>query len=176
MTILPILTVPHPILKETSQAVESVDDSIRALFDDMLETMYDANGIGLAAPQVGILKRLLVMDISPMQDNAPSQNKQVYYMANPEIIEKSEETNIYREGCLSVPNQFEDVERPKFATIKYMNYHGEEVIQECDELLATCVQHEIDHLNGIVFIDHISKLKKDMILRKMKKTKKTRLK
>ena len=170
MAIRTVLTVPNPILRKKSKAVDSVDDDIRRLFDDMLETMYHYNGIGLAAPQIGVLKRVLVMDV---RGDHTEKESNIYYMANPLIVKHSEEENTYTEGCLSVPEQFEEVTRPRFATVKYLNYHGEEIIEECDELLATCVQHEIDHLDGIVFIDHLTKLKKDMMLRKAKKINKT---
>lgn len=166
MTILPLVIAPDPRLAVCSEAVEVVDDKLRKLMDDMLETMYAEEGIGLAAVQVGVHKRVLVMDLQREENNKP------YFIVNPEIIEASEEENIYEEGCLSFPEQRAMVTRPKKVKVRHLDYQGNEQILECDELLATCIQHEIDHLNGVVFIDHVSRLKRDMILRKVKKLKK----
>lgn len=162
MAILPLVIAPDPRLLICSQEVETVTDEIRQLMDDMVETMRHEEGVGLAAVQVGVHKRILVMEIA----------EKIYYVVNPEIITSSNEENIYEEGCLSFPQQRAIVKRPKRVTIKCLGYNGEEQLIECDELLATCVQHEIDHLNGVVFIDHLSKLKRDMIMRKVKKLKK----
>ena len=164
MSILDIITIPDPRLKTTSKPVATVDDDLRKLMDDMLETMYAAPGIGLAAIQVGVAKRVLVLDLEGDMDNP-----QPLYMVNPEILWASEEIHVYNEGCLSVPDQYADVERPRDIKIKYLDYDGKEVEEEMTELFATCVQHEIDHLNGIVFIDHISRLKRDMIVKRIRK-------
>jgi peptide deformylase len=167
MTVLTIITAPDPRLKLIANPVEKVDDSVRKFMDDMLETMYDYNGIGLAATQVGDLRRILVMDISQKEGV-----KEPLFLVNPEISDASEELNTYMEGCLSFPGQFAEVKRPKTAKIKFLDYNGNQQIIDADELLATCVQHEIDHLNGITFVDHISKMKRDIIIRKLKKEKK----
>lgn len=177
MALLPLVLAPDPRLSICSQAVDRVDDGIRKLMDDMLETMYKEEGIGLAAVQVGVHKRVLVMDLfdkAGRYDDAENTQKEPnpIFMANPEIIYESEEENMYEEGCLSFPDQRAMVVRPKIVKVKYLDYNGDEKILECDDLLATCVQHEIDHLNGVVFIDHVSKLKRDMIIKKVKKLKK----
>lgn len=167
MALLPILIAPNPILKKVAEPVAIVDDEIRTLLDDMLATMYAAPGIGLAAPQVGVSKRILVMDISPI-DAGPAPMKFI----NPEIIEKSDEINVYEEGCLSFPEQFADVKRPAEATIRYLDEQGARQEIHADGLFATCIQHEIDHLNGIVFVDYLSSTKRGMIMRKLKKQQK----
>ncbi len=166
MTILPLVTAPDPRLLICSEKVTKIDDKLQKFMDDMVETMRHEEGVGLAAVQVGVHKRILVMEIAD----------KVYHLINPEIISASEEKNIYDEGCLSFPDQRALVTRPKIVKVKYLDYNGAEQVMECDELLATCVQHEIDHLNGIVFINHISKLKRDVIMRKVKKIKKLALK
>ncbi len=159
-----IIVAPDPRLKLISEPVDNVDDAIRALMDDMLETMYAAPGIGLAAVQVGIPKRIIVMDIAPEgEPRAPR------HFINPEILETSGEMKEYEEGCLSVPEMYELIERPAQARIKYVDYDGDEQVVDADGMLAVCLQHEMDHLNGILFIDHLSKLKRDMILRKLTK-------
>ncbi|MEM6834363.1 MAG: peptide deformylase [Pseudomonadota bacterium] len=164
MAILEIVEVPDPRLKTVSTPVEAVDDDLRALLDDMLETMYAAPGIGLAAIQVGVPKRALVIDL---QENEGEKNPR--YFVNPDVIEASEELNTYQEGCLSIPEQYADVERPARVTVRYLDYDGKEQVEEMDGLLATCIQHEIDHLNGVVFVDHLSQLKRKMILKKLQK-------
>ncbi len=172
MTVLPLVVAPDPRLKQVSEPVEKIDDELRKFMDNMLETMYAMGGIGLAAVQVGVHKRILVMDIEHGSDRYPEEKKQEkspLFLINPEIVEESEEINIYEEGCLSFPGQYAKVERPKKVKIKYLDYNGNEQVMNADDLLATCVQHEIDHLNGIVFVDHISKIKRDMIMRKLKK-------
>jgi len=167
MALLPILVAPNPILKKVAKPVTTVDDEIRALLDDMLETMYAAPGIGLAAPQVGVSKRVLVLDISPV-DRDPEPLK----IINPEIITKSDEIKVYEEGCLSFPDQFADVKRPTEVSVSYMDEQGEKQVMHADGLLSTCIQHEIDHLNGIVFVDYLSSIKRSMIMRKLKKQQK----
>lgn len=178
MAVLPLVVAPDPRLKEVSKPVEKVDDELRGFMDNMLETMYAMNGIGLAAVQVGVHKRILVMDIEHGSSRYPGTEGgegNPLFLINPEIVEKSEEQNTYEEGCLSFPGQYAEVTRPKKVKIKYLNYNGDEQIIDADELLATCVQHEIDHLNGIVFVDHISKMKRDMIIKKLVKQQKHNL-
>ena len=162
-----IIIEPDPILRKKCEPLEQVDDHARKLMNEMLATMYDAPGIGLAAIQVGILKRIVVIDITK-----EDEKKSPLFLINPEIISKSKNTSTYEEGCLSLPGQFAEIERPAECYIKYVNYNGEEKKLEVNGLLATCVQHEIDHLNGILFIDYLSKLKKDMIIKKLVKQKK----
>ena len=162
-----ILTEPDPILRKKCEPLEKVDTETKKLMDDMLETMYAAPGIGLAAIQVGILKRLVVIDISKGEEE-----KKPMFLINPQIIHRSKKTSIYEEGCLSLPGQFAEIERPAECTLKYIDYNGKEKELKADGLLATCVQHEVDHLNGILFIDYLSKLKKDMIIKKLVKQKK----
>ena len=162
-----IVIEPDPILRKKSDILEKVDDELRILLDDMLETMYAAPGIGLAAVQIGILKRLIVIDISK-----DKEKKNPIFLINPEIISKSKNTSIYEEGCLSLPGHFAEIERPEECQIKYIDYDGKKKEMKANGLLATCIQHEIDHLNGILFIDYLSKLKKDMIVKKLVKQKK----
>ena len=159
-----IIMAPDPRLKIVSEPVGRVDDALRALMDDMLETMYAAPGIGLAAVQVGVPKRVLVMDLAP--EGEPRVPR---YFVNPEIVSVSDEMKEYEEGCLSVPEMYELVERPAQARVKYLGYDGKEQVIDADGMLAVCLQHEMDHLEGILFIDHLSKLKRDMILRKLVK-------
>ena len=162
-----IVIEPDPILRKKSENLEKVDNELRLLLDDMLETMYAAPGIGLAAVQVGILKRLIVIDISK-----DKEKKNPIFLINPEIIFKSKKTSIYEEGCLSLPGYFAEIERPEECHIKYIDYDGKKKEMKANGLLATCIQHEIDHLNGKLFIDYLSKLKKDMIIKKLVKHKK----
>jgi len=162
-----IVIEPDPILRKKSENLEKVDNELRLLLDDMLETMYTAPGIGLAAVQVGILKRLIVIDISKNKEK-----KNPIFLINPEIIFKSKNTSIYEEGCLSLPGHFAEIERPEECHIKYIDYEGKKKEMKANGLLATCIQHEIDHLNGKLFIDYLSKLKKDMIIKKLVKHKK----
>lgn len=168
MAILPILVAPHPVLKKVAQPVETVDAEIRRLLDDMLETMYAAPGIGLAAPQVGISKRMLVIDVSG-RDEDPKPMK----IINPEVVYQSEDLSSYDEGCLSFPEQFAEVKRPATIRLRYLDETGTQHEIDADGLRATCIQHEIDHLDGIVFVDHISSLKRGMIMRKLQKWKKS---
>ena len=171
MAILPIITAPDLRLKKKAASVDTVDDGVRVLMHNMLETMYDAPGVGLAGPQVGVLRRVIVVDVARAgEDPAPMM------MANPEIIASSNELSIFEEGCLSLPEYFAEVKRPEQVTIRYLDYENETREQEMDGFLATCVQHEIDHLNGVLFVDHISSLKRGMILRKLSKLKKAEAK
>ncbi len=167
MSILEILKEPDPILRKKSQEVEKVDQSMQRLMDDMLQTMYHAPGIGLAAPQVGVLKRIIVIDLS--KDDEP---KKPLYIVNPKIIWKSDELISREEGCLSIPGYFAEVARPSKCKIQYLDYNGDKQEVEAEDLLSTCIQHEIDHCDGVLFIDYLSKLKKDMIIKKLIKTKK----
>ena len=167
MSIRDILIHPDPRLKKVAAPVPQVDAEMRALADDMLATMYDAPGIGLAAPQVGILKRLIVMDCIKEEGAAP----QPMVLFNPEITWVSEETNVYEEGCLSIPDQYGEVTRPASVRVSWMDIDGKSREQEFDQLWATCVQHEIDHLNGKLFIDYLGPMKRQMITRKMQKLK-----
>ena len=162
-----ILIEPDPILRKKCDPLEKVDDDIRKFMREMLETMYGAPGIGLAAVQVGVLKRLVVIDISKEQEK-----KNPLFLINPEIVNQSSKTAVYEEGCLSLPGQFAEIERPAECLVKYIDYNGKQKKLKADGLLATCIQHEVDHLNGILFIDYLSKLKKDMIIKKLVKQKK----
>jgi peptide deformylase len=166
MTIRKILTEPDPFLRQVSSNVEKVDDKIRKLMDDMLETMYAAPGIGLAAIQIGVPKRVIVMDLSKEETRKP------LYFVNPKIIAKSKNDSSYEEGCLSVPGQFAEVDRPDQCHISYLDYEGKKKELKAEGLLATCIQHEMDHLEGILFIDYLSKLKKNFIVKKLSKQKK----
>ncbi|WP_455481475.1 peptide deformylase [Bartonella sp. B12(2025)] len=159
-----LVTLPDPILREVSRPVEHVDSTLQKLADNMLETMYNAQGVGLAAIQIGIPLRILVVDVS---GNDAQKNPLV--IINPEILWLSDERNIYKEGCLSIPEYYAEIERPKRLCIRYQDREGKQTEIEADHLLATCLQHEIDHLNGCLFIDHISKMKRDMVIRKFKK-------
>jgi len=167
MTLRKILTEPNIILREKSLPVQNVDKDLQILMDDMLETMYAAPGIGLAAIQIGIPKRVIVLDIEQKEGQ-----KNPIYFVNPEIIEKSKNNSTYEEGCLSVPGQFAEIDRPDKCHVKYLNYHGEKKEIKAEGMLATCIQHEMDHLEGILFIDYLSKLKKSMIIKKLSKQKK----
>ena len=162
-----ILIEPDPILRKKCEPLEKVNADTKKLMDDMLETMYAAPGIGLAAVQVGILKRLVVIDISKGEEK-----RNPIFLINPEITYQSKQTSVYEEGCLSLPGQFAEIERPAECNLKYVDYNGKQKELKANGLLATCIQHEVDHLNGILFIDYLSKLKKDMIIRKLVKKKK----
>ena len=164
MAIRPILTVPDPKLKLVSQPVARVDDALRALMDDMLETMYAAPGIGLAAIQVGEPVRVIVMDLA--REGEPPAPR---HFVNPRILWASEETLPYEEGCLSVPEIYDEVERPARVKIRYLNYKGDEVVEDCEGLYAVCIQHEFDHLEGQLFIDHLSRLKRDRAIKRVAK-------
>jgi peptide deformylase len=169
MDLYEIITVPHTALREKAHEVSNVDDEIRRQMDRMLQTMYEAPGIGLAANQVNILNRVLVMDLAKRSDN---EKPTPIFMANPEVIYESEEMSVMEEGCLSIPQQYADVERPAIVRVKYLDYHGKPAELEAEGLLSHCVQHEIDHLNGVLFVDYLSSLKRNMILRKVDKMKK----
>ena len=167
MAVMPIIVAPDPRLKIKAKSIEKVDDAVRTLMDDMLETMYSANGIGLAAPQVGDDRRVIVIDAARQdEDTAP------IYMANPQIVDVGDDDRIHEEGCLSLPEHFAEVTRPDRVKIRYLDRDNEIREIEVDELLSTCIQHEIDHLDGILFVDHVSALKRNMILRKLVKAKK----
>ena len=168
MAIKTIITEPNKILRQKSKLVETVGEEERNIMDDMLETMYHANGIGLAAIQIGIPKRIIVMDISK-----DKEKKNPMYFVNPIIKNKNSENSTYEEGCLSVPNYFAEINRPKKCEVDYMDYDGKKKTLIADGLLATCIQHEIDHLEGILFIDYLSKLKKTIIVKKLSKQKKS---
>ena len=167
MALLDIITAPDPRLKLIAKPVTKFDAELKTFVENMYETMYSANGIGLAATQVGDLRRVLVLDVSQRE----GERKPMHFI-NPEITWESPEENVYMEGCLSLPGQFAEVSRPKMVKIKYQDETGETHEVECDDLFATCIQHEIDHLDGKVFVDHISPVKRDIILRKLKKEKK----
>ena len=166
MAVLPILIAPHPTLKAKAKPVKDVTDELRALLDDMLETMYDAPGIGLAANQIGSLHRVLVMDCGSRDDE---ETPRPIKIINPEITGVSEELSSYEEGCLSIPEQFAEVDRPAVVRVKYLDENGQKNERLFEGLEATCVQHEIDHLDGILFVDHLSNLKRNMLMKKLKK-------
>ncbi len=169
MTKLKVYEYPHPVLKKKSLRVEKVDDELRRLLDDMLETMYAENGCGLAAPQVGVSKRMVVIDIAREgEEPAP------LYMVNPEIIWKSDETEVCEEGCLSLPEMRAEVERPASVKIRYLDYNGQECELLAEDFLAVAAQHELDHLDGVLYIDHISRLKRQMLVKKLEKNRKLR--
>jgi len=172
MAILPIVEIPDPRLRLVSKPVETVDDTVRQLVSDMIETMYDAHGIGLAAIQVGVDQRILVIDLQEEEDDEgkPVKNPKAYI--NPEVLSVSDELSTYNEGCLSIPEQYAEVKRPASCRVKWLDEKGEAHEAELDGLLATCMQHEIDHLNGVLFIDHVSRLKRDMLMRKLNKMRK----
>lgn len=167
MTIRDIIIAPDPRLKAKSRPVESVDDGLRALMDDMMETMHEAPGIGLAAIQIGVAKDVIVMDLAK-EGEAPEP----LYFVNPAIIWSSDEIQIHEEGCLSLPEYYEDVERPAEVKVRFLDYEGEIRELHCKEMLAVCIQHEMDHLEGMLFVDHLTRLKRQMILRKLSKAKK----
>jgi peptide deformylase len=182
MKILPLVIAPNPLLKQVSKPVEKIDEALRQFMKDMVNTMYAEHGIGLAAVQVGVLKRVLVIDVDYETDDDHNhhhdhhgcggihvKNTNPRFFVNPEIIEFSKNSQSYNEGCLSFPEMRSEVKRPEEVTVKYLDFDGKEQVEKMTGLIAICIQHEIDHLNGIVFVDHISKLKRDVILNKMKK-------
>ena len=170
MTIKPLIILPDPILRQVSTKIEQVNDDIRTLADDMLATMYDAPGIGLAAIQVGVPKRMLVIDLSK-----DGEDKKPQIFINPEVLASSDERSAYEEGCLSIPDYYAEVERPAKVTVRHIGLDGKELTIEAEGLLATCLQHEIDHLNGVLFIDHISRLKREMVIKKFTKAAKAKI-
>ena len=170
MSVKTILTEPNKLLRQISIVVTEVGSEEQKLMNDMLDTMYTANGIGLAAIQIGVPKRIIVMDISKDENK-----KEPMYFVNPVIKKKNLEKSTYEEGCLSVPNQFAEIDRPSKCEIEYLDYDGKEQLLKAEGLLATCIQHEIDHLEGILFIDYLSKLKKSMIIKKLSKIKPNRI-
>ena len=170
MTIKPLIILPDPVLRQASKPIERVDGELKRLADDMLETMYDAPGIGLAAIQIGVPRRMLVIDVA-----REGEDKQPQVFINPEILKSSEERSVYEEGCLSIPDYYAEVERPAVITLKYLDRDGKEQTVDADGLLATCLQHEIDHLNGVLFIDHISRLKREMVIKKFTKAAKSKV-
>ena len=170
MAVKTILTEPNKLLRQVSKSVKKVGREERQLMDDMLETMYAANGIGLAAIQIGVPKRIIVMDLSKDENK-----KEPRYFVNPVIKKSDSLKSTYEEGCLSVPNQFAEIDRPRKCEVEYLDYNGEKKLLVAEGLLATCIQHEMDHLEGILFIDYLSKLKKSMIIKKLSKAKSTRI-
>lgn len=178
MSIRPIVNIPDPILRQVSKPVERFDDALQTLLDDMLETMYDAPGIGLAAIQLAVPLRIFTIDVSPRvneeEENESVEDVQIcepdpIFLINPEILSVTQDTSHYDEGCLSIPDYYAEVERPAGCKIKFLDRSGKEQILDADGILSTCVQHEFDHLQGILFIDHISKLKRDMVIKKFTK-------
>lgn len=169
MTIRPILEAPDPRLRTKSTPVDGVDDPLRALIADMLDTMYDAPGIGLAAIQIGVPQRVLVIDLQEDADAEGKPIRQPRVFINPELFDPSEEQSIYNEGCLSVPDQYAEVERPAVVHARWLDEKGEKHEERLEGLLATCLQHEMDHLEGVLFIDHLSRLKREMVLKKLEK-------
>ena len=167
MSVLEIIVAPDPRLKRRAEPVAKVDDEVRKIMDDMLDTMYAANGIGLAGPQVGVLKRIIVVDVARDGDG-----RQPMQMANPEVIWESDDARSYEEGCLSLPEHFAEVIRPEAVKVRYLDRDNEIRTIDADDILATCIQHEIDHLDGVLFVDHISSLKRNMIIKKLQKLKK----
>jgi peptide deformylase len=164
MSIKPLIILPDPVLRQVSKPIERVDAPLRKLADDMLETMYDAPGIGLAAIQIGEPLRMLVIDLAKEGDEpAP------HVFINPEILARTDDRSVYEEGCLSIPDYYAEVERPASVRVKYLDRDGKQQEVEAEDLMATCLQHEIDHLDGVLFIDHISKLKRDIVIRRFKK-------
>ncbi len=172
MAVLPIIEVPDPLLRAQSAPVERVDDDLRKLVSDMFETMYAAPGIGLAAIQVAVPRRLMVIDLQDPEEEGGEPVRRPYAFINPEVVWSSDERRIYNEGCLSIPDQYAEVERPARVRARWLDEQGREQEAEVEGLLATCLQHEVDHLNGILFIDHISRLKRDIVLRKLAKLRK----
>lgn len=172
MALLPIIETPDPRLRKVSTPVETFDDALQTLIDDMFETMYDAPGIGLAAIQVGVPQRLLVIDLQEPEEEGGKPVRKPLVFINPEIVEESEEVQIYSEGCLSVPDQYADVQRPAVIRAKWLDRDGKAHDERLEGLLAICLQHEMDHLQGILFIDHLSRLKRDMVLKRLAKARK----
>ena len=169
MSVLQLYEYPHPILEQKAERVLKVDEDIKKFLDDMLETMYFSKGVGLAAPQVGVSKRIIVIDAEQREIDGEYKHGNPMYLINPEIVYKSEETIMFCEGCLSVPKQSADVERHYKIKVRYLDYDGKEQEIEAEDYLAVVLQHEIDHLDGILYIDRISRLKRNMLLKKLEK-------
>ncbi len=164
MAKLPIILLPDPVLRRVAEPIATVDEAVRRLAEDMLETMYAAPGVGLAAPQVNVSRRLIVLDVSEKEEE-----KQPFVMINPQIVRKSEKPNVHEEGCLSIPDVRVEIERPAEVVVQYLDREGKPQELEADDLLATCIQHELDHLDGRLLIDYMSRLKRDMVVRRFKK-------
>jgi len=164
MPVRDIILLPDPVLRVKSAPIERVDDEVRRLLDDMLETMYEAPGIGLAAVQIGVPRRLITIDVS-----RDEENRRPLFLVNPEIVTRSDERSVYEEGCLSIPDYYAEVERPARVRVRYLDRDGQMREMDAEGVLATCVQHEIDHLDGTLFIDHLSRLKRDLVVRKFTK-------
>ena len=169
MSLMPILTLPDNRLRLASAPVSGVDGDVRTLLDDMLETMYDAPGIGLAAIQVGVAKRVVVVDVAKREGEEKEEVKNPIFLINPEIVKASDERSVYEEGCLSIPDYYAEVERPARVRMRYLDRSGAMQEMDADGLLATCIQHEIDHLDGVLFIDHLSRLKRDRVIKRFVK-------
>ncbi len=178
MSVKPIITLPDPVLRQVSKPVERIDDDLQHLLDDMLETMYDAPGIGLAGIQVGVPLRIVTIDVSPRRkdgeevdgdDEASGAEPEPLFLINPKIVKLGDEPSLYEEGCLSIPDYYAEVERPGSVTVSYLDRAGKEQLLEADGILSTCLQHEIDHLDGKLFIDLLSRLKRDMVIKKFTK-------
>ncbi len=172
MSVMEILEIPDAGLRAVAEPVATVDDGVRTLIDDMFDTMYDARGIGLAATQVGVTRRVVVIDLQEGEDEEGKPIRAPHAFVNPELLWQSEELSSYNEGCLSIPEQYAEVERPARCRVKWLDRDGKAHEEEMDGLMATCMQHEIDHLNGVLFIDHISRLKREMIVKKLNKARK----
>ncbi|PZM12141.1 peptide deformylase [Rhizobium tubonense] len=170
MTIKPLIILPDPLLRQVSKPIERVDAETKRLAQDMLDTMYDAPGIGLAAVQIGVERRMLVIDVS-----REDEERTPLVFINPEILSSSDDRSVYEEGCLSIPDYYAEVERPAQVTVKYIDRDGKDQMIDAEGLLATCLQHEIDHLNGVLFIDHISRLKREMVIKKFTKAAKAKV-
>ncbi|WP_174802663.1 peptide deformylase [Martelella limonii] len=171
MTTMPLIILPDPLLRKVSEPVERIDDDLKKFADDMLETMYEAPGIGLAAIQVGVPRRMLVLDVA----NKDEDEKRPMVVINPQVLHASDERSVYEEGCLSIPDFYAEVERPAMVRVRYTDLSGKEQEIEADGLLATCLQHEIDHLDGALFIDYLSRLKRDRVIKKFSKSAKAKL-
>ena len=174
MSLLPIIEVPDPLLRAQSAPLESVGDDVTRLIADMFETMYEAPGIGLAAIQVAVPRRLLVIDLQDPEEEGGEPVKRPHVFINPEIVERSPATKVYNEGCLSIPDQYAEIERPDVVRARWIDEKGAEQEGEFDGLMSVCLQHEVDHLNGVLFIDHLSRLKRDMVVRKVVKARRER--
>ena len=175
MSLLPIIEVPDPLLRSESAPVERIDDAVKRLVSNMFETMYDAPGIGLAAVQVAVPRRVVVIDLQDPEEEGGDPVKRPHVFINPEIVERSEAWKTYNEGCLSIPDQYAEIDRPDIVRARWIDEQGKQQEGEFDGLMSVCLQHEIDHLDGILFIDHLSRLKRDMIVRKVVKARRERM-